>query len=112
MFAAAARAWNAFPDVLHNIHGNRTADNYQEIVEELLLSLQALGCRMSIKVLYLQSHLCAFPGNLGDVSKEQGERSSQVIQIMDERYQGRRDSNMMADHCWALMKDIQGAVHR
>ncbi|CAM1324756.1 Uncharacterised protein r2_g3359 [Pycnogonum litorale] len=100
MNAAEARAWNAFSDVVQNFLGNRKADNYQEIVEELLLSLQALGCRMSIKVHYLHSHLGKFPENLGDVSEGQGERFHQDIEVMEERYQGRWDSNMMADYCW------------
>jgi len=29
---------------------------------------------------------------------------------MEERYQGRWDSNMMADYCWALMRDNPEAV--
>ena len=49
-----------------------------------------------------------FPENLGDVSEEQGD---QDIKIMEERYQGRWDSNMMADYCWALMRDFPEAVY-
>lgn len=112
MTAAEARAWNAFSDVVRNFLGNRKADNYREIVEELLLSFQALGCRMSIKVHYLHSHLAQFPENMGHVSEEQGERFHQDIKVMEERYQGRWDSNMMADYCWSLMRDIPQAVHR
>lgn len=111
MTTAEARAWNAFCDVVHNFLGNRKAENYEEIVKELLLSFQALGCRMSIKVHYLHSHLGEFPENLGDVSDEQGERFHQDIKIMEERYQGQWDSNMMADYCWSLMRDIPNAVH-
>ena len=70
-----ARAWKAFSKVVHNFLDNKRADNYIELVEELLLSLQDFGCRMSIKVHYLHSHLNEFPANLGDVSEEQGERS-------------------------------------
>ena len=49
MNAAKARAWNAFSYVVGNFLGNRKASTCQQIVEEFLLSLQALGCRMSIK---------------------------------------------------------------
>lgn len=112
MTEAQVRAWNAFSNVVQNFLGNKKADNYEEIVEELLLSLQELGCRMSIKVHYLHSHFEEFPENLGDVSKEQGERFHQDIKVMEERYQGRWDSNMMADYCWSLVRDNPEAVHQ
>ena len=53
---------------------------------------------MSIKVHYLHSHLDRFPENLGDLSEEQGERFHQDIRIMEERYQGHWNANMMADY--------------
>ena len=33
-------------------------------------------------------------------------------QITEERYQGRWDSNTMADFCWALMRDIPEAAYQ
>ena len=86
--AVEALAWNAFADVIHNFLYYKKADNYREIVEELLVILQELGSRMSIKVHYLHRHLSGFPNNLGDVSEEQGERFHQDIKMMEERYQG------------------------
>ena len=50
MSVVEARAWKAFSKVVHNFLGNKRADNYIELVKKLLLSLQDLGCRMSIKV--------------------------------------------------------------
>ncbi|KAF2351930.1 hypothetical protein FHG87_017314, partial [Trinorchestia longiramus] len=58
-----------------------------------------LRCRMSIKIHFLHSHLHNFKENLGDVSEEQGEHFHQDIKTMEERYQGRWDSHMMADYC-------------
>ena len=98
--------------MVDNFLGNKRADNYTELVEELLLSLQDLGCRMSIKVHYLHSHLSEFPENLGDVSEEQGERFHQNVKVMEEHYQGRWNCNMMADYCWSLMRDVPYAVHK
>ena len=68
MTAVEARAWVAFTNVVQGFLGNKKDDNYKEIVDELLLSLQGLGCRMSIKLHYLHSHLDKFPDNLGDVN--------------------------------------------
>ena len=66
---------------------------------------------MSIKMHYLHSHLDCFPHNLGDLSEEQGERFHQDIKTMEERYQGRWDTHMMADYCWNLMRDLPGKKH-
>ena len=74
MTVGKAKAWKEFSKVVHNFLGNEKADNYIELVQELLLSLQDLGCRMSIKVHYLHRHLSEFPTNLGDVGEKQGKR--------------------------------------
>ena len=66
MTVVEARAWKAFSKVVHNFLGNEGADNYIELVEELLLSLQDLRYQMSIKVHYLHSHLSEFPANRGN----------------------------------------------
>lgn len=64
------------------------------------------------KIHFLHSHLDRFPDNLGDYSEEQGERFHQDIRIMEERYQGRRDSHMMADYCWTLKRDCPDKVNK
>ena len=40
MTVVVARAWKAFSKMVHNFLGNKRADNYIELVEELLLSPQ------------------------------------------------------------------------
>ena len=91
--------------------GNYKADNYSELVSEMLIKFKDLGCNMSIKVHYLHSHLDYFPENLGDLSEEQGERFHQDIKVMEERYQGRWDIHMMADYCWTLQRECPGKTH-
>ena len=49
---------------------------------------------MSVKM-----HLDYFPDNCGDYNKEQGEKSHQDVCQTEERYQGYRDLNMLADYC-------------
>ena len=44
------------------------------------------------------SHLEEFPAKHGDVSDEHGVRFHQDVKTMEERYQGRWNTNMMADH--------------
>ena len=60
---------------------------------------------MSVKVHFLHSHLDKFPENLGDVSDEQGERFHQDLKVMEDRYQGRWDTHMMADYCWSIKRN-------
>ncbi|GJQ76009.1 hypothetical protein Trydic_g18063 [Trypoxylus dichotomus] len=43
--------------------------------------------------------------NLGDASEEQGERFHNDISIVEQRYQGRWDTHMMADYYWNLQRD-------
>lgn len=99
-------AWLSFVNVIKNFLGNYRADNYEEIVTKLIGDYKELHCNMSLKMHFLNSHLEKFPANLGDVSDEQGERFHQDIKIMEERYQGRWDSHMMADYCWTLKRDL------
>ena len=52
----------------------------------------------------MDSHIEYFSENLGDYSKEQDERFHLYIKVMEQRYQGRWDENMMADYCWTLKR--------
>ena len=70
-------AWQSFREVVHGFLGRNKADNYEDLVEALLQSYCKLGCRMSIKMHYLHSHLDFFRSNLTDVSEEHGERFHQ-----------------------------------
>ena len=105
-------AWRFFVQVIENFLGNRKADNYELLVTRMLSAFHDMGCNMSIKVHFLNSHLHQFPQNLGDVSDEQGECFHQDLMVMEERYQGRWDRNMMADYCWSIKRDCPQQVHK
>jgi len=89
------RAWTALKSIIQNFLGNHRSEDYQRIVTDLLKRFQALGARMSIKLHFLSSHLDYFPGNCGDYCEEQGVRFHQDIRVMEERYHGRWDVNML-----------------
>ena len=74
------------------------------VVSNLIESYKKLGCRMSLKLHFLHSHLDFFRDNLGNVSEEHGERFHQDIQVMEKRYQGRWDEAMMGDYVWNLVR--------
>ena len=98
-------AWLSFKNVVENFLGNYKSDNYKKLVSDLLKNFKKMGCLMSYKVHFLHSHLNNFPENLGDYSEEQGERFHQDIKEMERRYQGRWNTNIMADFCWMLKRD-------
>ena len=52
--------------VKRNVLSNYKAENYTELVDNMLSKLNDLGCNMSIEVHYLHNH---FPENLGDLRK-------------------------------------------
>jgi len=112
MNGTEASSWKSFVSVVQNFLGNHRAENYEELVQDMLANFRQLGINMSIKVHYLHSHLNRFPDNLSDFSEEQGERFHQDMKVMEERYQGRWDIHMMADYCWSLQRDCPYDTHK
>ena len=53
-------AWDAFVVVVENFLGNKRAENYPEQVNNMLTSYEQMGCRMSLKMNFLHSHLYFF----------------------------------------------------
>lgn len=99
-------AWLSFRDVSQQFLGNNKSPEYKNIVAKMVKNFEKLGCLMNLKIHFLHAHLDKFPDNLGHFSEEQGERFHQDIKVMETRYQGRWDENMMADFCWALKRDL------
>ena len=99
-------AWLSFKSVVKNFLGNNKSLNYKTEIKKMLSNYQKLGCRMSLKLHFFDSHVDYFPNNLGDYSEEQGERFHQDIKEMEKRYQGRWDEHMLADYCWNLKRDL------
>ena len=105
-------AWNSFKALTAGFLGNKKAPNYVDLMNDLLGSYKNLGCRMSLKINFLHSHLDFFPANLGFVSDEQGERFHQDIAKMEKRYQGRWGPPMMEDHCWFLYSETRDSTYK
>ncbi|GBN17364.1 hypothetical protein AVEN_149643-1 [Araneus ventricosus] len=97
------KAWESFKIVITSFLGNKKDPNYKSI-EEMIKNFKILGCSMSLKVHFLDSHLDYFPENLGAVSEESGERFHQDIKEMKRRYQGKWNVSMIAEYCWMLQR--------
>ena len=105
-------AWLSFVDIMKNFLGNKKAGNHEDLVGNMLSAFRYLGCKMSIKVHFLFSHLDKFPDNLGAVNDEQGERFHQDLMAVEEPYQGRGDRHMLADYCWSIKRDCLAMVFK
>ena len=105
-------AWLSFKRICKDFLGNHKAADHQDFVQDLLTSYKAMGCNMSLKIHFLESHLDFFPENLGVVSDENGERFHQDILAMEKRYQDKWTSRMLADYSWTLKRDVPEANYR
>ena len=93
------------------MHGQQKSKKYQERVQDLLTSHKAMGCNMSLKNHFLESHLNIFPENLGEVSDENGERFNQGVMVIEKRYQGKWTSSTLAGYCWTLKRVVPDAKY-
>ena len=104
-------AWNTLKLVAENFLVNHRAENYIEIVENMIEAFRHLGSRMSLKLHFLHSHLKFFSDNLGAASDEHSERFHQDIAVVETHYKGKSNANMMGDYCWFLQKQSETKYH-
>ena len=102
MYELERNAWQAFRMIVEGFLGNHQRDDYAMVVSNLIESYEKRGCRMSLKLQFLHSHLDFFRDNLENVSEEYGERFHQDIQVMEKHYKGRWNDAVMADYVWNL----------
>jgi hypothetical protein len=95
---------------MKNFLGNHKAENYHEIVSDLLTAYKPKGCNMSLKVHFLRLS-DFFPEILGAVSDEHGERFHQDISNMEKRYQSKWSLSMLAEYCWTLKRNVPQATY-
>ena len=98
-------AWQCFIDVVNGFLGNHKVENYKEAMPRLIDTYQQMGCRMSLKLHVLHSHLEVFKSNMGAYFEEQGERFHQDVKEFDKRYQGQYNERMLGDYVWELIRE-------
>ena len=99
------KAWVALLNTITNFLGKHRSENYKDIIAEMLNAFAAMKVKMSLKIHFLKNHLDFFPQDLGKISDEHGERFHQTIKTIENHYQGRANSRMMADFCWLMNID-------
>ena len=73
---------------------------------------EKMGCRMSLKLHVLHSHIDEFKENMSHYSEEQGERFRQDIKSFEERYKGQYNERMMGDYIWNLVRKSELTYNR
>ena len=58
--------------MVNNFLGNNKAENYADLVNNMLTTFKNLGYNLSVKMHYMFSHIDHFPDNLGSMTDEQG----------------------------------------
>ena len=61
-------AWLSFKRICKEFLGNHKTTNYEDVVQDLLTSYKAVGCKVSLKIHFLESHLDFFSEYLDEVS--------------------------------------------
>lgn len=97
--------------VIDNFLGNHRASNYKEIVHNMMTSFERLKINMTPKVHYLHQHLDFFRDNLGKISDEHGERFHQQIKLIEQRFQGKNNENMLAEFIWYSLEEQEETRH-
>lgn len=100
-------AWEAFCVVAENFLGRKKDPNYKEMVQNLIDAYRMMGCNMSLKIHFLNSHIDCFHSNSGHVGDEHGERFHQDLATIEKRYKGKWTPSMLADFCWFLKRETK-----
>ncbi|GBN15807.1 hypothetical protein AVEN_171056-1 [Araneus ventricosus] len=105
-------AWLAFKSVFTHFLGNKKAENYEDLVGDMVKCFRVIGCNMSLKLHVLGSHLNFFPQNLSAISDEHGQRFHQDISMFEKRFSGRWNRSMLAEYCWSVIRDTQSDAQK
>jgi hypothetical protein len=62
--------WLSFKRISNGLLGNHKAADYQNVLQDILISYKAMGCNVSLKSHFMELSLNFFLRNLGEVSDE------------------------------------------
>ncbi|GBN45166.1 hypothetical protein AVEN_20724-1 [Araneus ventricosus] len=79
-------SWDSIKDVVQRVLWNTKDPLFKTIVQRMLTAHEAQGCKMSLNIHLLHSHIDCFPETLGAYNEEQGERFHQDIRDIERRY--------------------------
>ena len=98
-------AWLSVKNMIRNFLENHKSKHYKRYVNKILMKFHGLNVNMSLKIHFLHSHSDFFPGKMGSVSNEHGERFNQNIATIERRYEGKWSTSCLDDYCCSLICD-------
>ena len=105
-------ARKSFKQVCLNFLGLHKFDDFEDVMASLLRNYHIMGCKMSLKVHFLHSHLSFFHENLGAVSDQHGARFHHDIAVIEKRFKGKWSTGMLAEYCLSLKRDKPEQEHK
>lgn len=79
----------------------------------MLTNFCILGKKRScIKIHYIFNHLDIFSESIDGLTEEQGERFQQDIRLIEKRFLGRWNAQMMSDIWWNNIRDCTQKIHK
>ena len=87
------------------------AENFEDVVANLLHSYDALGCKMSFKMHFLDHIKKIFHENLGDVSDEHSKRFHLDVAIIEKRFKEKCFVGMLADYYWSVKRLLNCCIN-
>ncbi|GBM64169.1 hypothetical protein AVEN_89023-1 [Araneus ventricosus] len=109
---AEKAAWLAFKSVCTHFLGNKKAANYEDLVGDMVKCFRVIGCNMSLKLQFLDSHLNFFPQNFDAISDEHGERFHQDISMFEKRFSGQWNRSTLTEYSWSVIRDTQSDAYK
>ena len=82
-------AWVSFGKVCTDFLGCHYSENFRDVIAEMLNTYKTFGCKLSLKVHFLDYHLNFFHKNMSDVSDEHRERFHHDISVIEYRHKGK-----------------------
>ena len=105
------KAWDTFRLVSTNFLGNIRAENYKELIEDILSLYHKLDCDMSLKIHMLHSHLDFFRHNYGMFSDEHGEGFVRKLQRWRKDIKESVPLECWLTIVWTLVRNAPGHLH-
>ncbi|GBM35655.1 hypothetical protein AVEN_244537-1 [Araneus ventricosus] len=99
------QVWDSDCQGCTNFLGSIRSKYYEDLVHDMLALHQRFGCRMSLKLHFLDFQLEFFPANCGKFSDEHGERFHQNMSVIEQRYRRMWSASMLGDCCWMILRD-------
>ena len=100
-------AWVGFKAVCANFVGNLSAENYREIIDNMLRAYKTWGVIYNWKHISFIPTWTFIPPNLWAESDERKD-----IHVMERRYRGQWSFSMLAGYFWQLIRDVPDVFHK